>query len=130
MTKTIEPSSPRLTHFRVKADPIGRGPTWHSLSLVDVANPPPQLEGWTVAIRGAVVLFVSPRGWEQGTTARKLDGDITVIEIPRSDVRLVWAMGDVGGLEKLQRADVGPLVRIAQPMEVAAAIDSKEMGDA
>lgn len=137
MSTTTKPPDPqpalRLARFRVDTGhAIGIGPPFHSMGLVDCANPPANIEGWSVAIRGAAVFFVSPPGWQQGRSIRELTGrgPLTVIgPIPLQHVTLVWE-GDPQGVDKLQRVDVPPLARVVVPSEAPGrAIDSKELGD-
>lgn len=131
MTKPAENLTTRLLKFRVKCDVIGVGPSWHTLSLVDVAVPPPALEGWSIAVRGGSVLFLSPPGWtQQGAQDKAAPGEITAFEFARSEIRFVWRMSDSASIDKLSRFDIGPLRRAAQPAEVTTAIDAKDMGDA
>lgn len=131
MSKPTTDSPPRLVRFRVTAQYPGEGPSWHNLNVVDATNPPPALVGWSILVRGAAVFFVSPRGWTQGAPGNG-KGDARIIEIPRSDVMLVWAHEDaLAAVNGVQRIDIGPLERKSTPSgDAAMAIDPKELGDA
>ena len=120
----------RLLKFRVKCDPIGVGPTWHNLSLVDLANVPPALDGWTIRVRGGAVFFVSPKAWAvQGGADKPAADEETLIEFARSEVRFVWRSSDATACDKLSRFDIGPLKRLATPEDRARVVDAKELGD-
>ena len=128
-----EPPAPaiRLARFRVDHPVIGVGPAFHNKSLIDCSQPDPQLEGWSVLIRGAAVFFASPRGWKQGLSIRELNGKgpVTMIEVPRQHVSFVWECDDPSIVDKLQRFDSPPMAREAVASAPSAVIDSKDMGD-
>ena len=124
----------RLTHFRVEHGVIGRGPPFHSMSLIDVDQPDGRLVGWSIQIRGVQVFFLSPPGWEQGQNEhmRPGKGETTVIgPIPLLHVTCLWK-GDPSLIDKLQRYDHPPMQRAITAVSVdrSIAMDAKEMGDA
>jgi hypothetical protein len=102
---------------------------FQSTTYVDLANPPAQLLGWQICVRGAAVFLVSPAGWQQGKSAKGTDRK--VLEAPRAKCDLTWAIDDVKALDKdIQRYDSPVLERAARVRdEDEPVIDAKEVGD-
>lgn len=119
----------RLRWFRVKCEVVGIGPTWHNLSLVDMENVPPALDGWSIRVRGGGVFFVSPKGWHAHQADKSGTDEETLIEFARSEVRFVWKSNEGAACDKLSRFDV-TLKRAPVQSDTAVSIDPKELGDA
>jgi hypothetical protein len=130
---STEPTPPRLAAFKVMTGPTGEGPPLHSMGQCRVDEPNEHMIGWSIAVRGAAVFFVSPPGWTQSRPTKDPNGigERRILEFDRREVKFVWVGQDASAVDKLQRFDVGPMTRKALPSdERAVAIDSKDMGDA
>jgi hypothetical protein len=130
---STEPTPPRLAAFKVMTGPTGEGPPFHSMGQCRVDEPNEHMIGWSIAVRGAAVFFVSPPGWTQSKQTRDPNGtgERRILEFDRREVKFVWVGQDASAVDKLQRMDVGPMTRKALPSdERAPAVDPKDMGDA
>lgn len=126
MTKS-DPT-PRLVRFKIDHPPML--PPFNTLSWVQVANPPPVLDGWSLAIRGAAAFLISPRGWVHGSSSRAPNGPVSAIgPIPLAHVTLVWELEDAALVDKLQRYDLAPMKRAAVVPDEMPVLDAKEIGD-
>lgn len=124
-------TTPRLVRFRI--DHPSLPPPLNTFGTVTVDRPDARLEGWGLAVRGAAVFLISPRGW-QLSAARPLwnsSGPVTAIgPIPMAHVTLVWEGDDASIVDKLQRFDLPPMVKSAPAPEEKVVLDAKELGDA
>jgi hypothetical protein len=122
--------APRLVRFRL--DHPSLPPPMHTMGWITVNNPDYRMEGWSLAVRGAAVFLISPRGWKAGKHKNELDarGPITAIgPIPMAHVTLIWEGEALEFVDKLQRYDLSPMTKaVAAPDEPA--IDAKDLGDA
>lgn len=126
MTKS-DPT-PRLVRFRIDHPPML--PPFNTMSWVQVANPPPVLDGWGLAIRGAAAFLLSPKGWVHGGARSPGKGAVTAIgPIPLAHVTLVWEVDDPANVDKLQRYDLPPMTRAPVVPDEMPALDAKEIGD-
>ena len=133
MTDKQPPPTARLVGFHVRPEHPLPPPLQH-VGAVNVDDPPGNLAGWGVHIRGATMFLESPPGWATGKPPAQWDkrGDRTVIgPISLTHVTLKWQGASWEACEKLvQRYDL-PEMRPVRPAaaDQAKPIDPKELGD-
>lgn len=78
----------------------------------------PLLKGFTVRVRGPVILLVSPAGWVKGEPAGQRDpgGPSRTFEFPRSECQLEWE-GAID--EAVQKYDSPPIMTPAERQALA-----------
>lgn len=82
----------RLISISFKAIPRMPGVRPGDLATINCDKPSESLRGWRIAIRGQQAFFISPQGWlrDQNIKTRDIKGQVTVFEMPRTEVFLQW----------------------------------------
>lgn len=110
-----------------------------AMSEFKLDEPHEMSKHWTVSIRGASVLFISPPGWVKGRPWHEWDpnGARVVHEVPRTQCMLHWSgVPDVEAFAKsAAKYDSEPLGGPVPPIEqkpksLLEQLDSKDIGDA
>lgn len=131
MSKDPQPApAARLVSFRCA---VGQLPGGINLNqVVNTANPPGPLDGWSIRIRGASVFLITPRGWTRDRSSgsrHAFDGKAPckVFELPRQEFTFEWECDDMDAVDKMQRYDSAPMqFAKREPADVAA---DPTMGD-
>jgi hypothetical protein len=85
----------KLLEITFKTAPRIPGVRQSDLSQIRLTQPPEQLKGWRVSIRGATVFFISPPNWK--APGRPEVGKSTIHEVPRMNC-FFWWEGDASDL--------------------------------
>lgn len=131
------PSTARLVGFHVRPEHPLPPPLQH-VGAVNVDDPPGNLVGWGVHVRGATVFLESPPGWvEHKATNKHIDhcnknGPRRIFgPIALANVTLVWEGPSWEAIEKaMSRYDLPEVRRkLREPADEVRGIDPKELGD-
>ncbi len=115
-------SIPRMPGFRAG-----------DICVIESAKPQAFL-GWRVSIRGERVFFVSPPGWEAGSTKVRAGGPVTIFETSRIEVTFQWSGNELeietilkGG--KYDSEPLGPPPELAKPKSLLDQVPASQLGD-
>lgn len=132
------PGAPTLLTVTFTETPRLPGVRAGEMSSIELDKPHEALKHWRLAVRGASVFLISPRGWRQGKKRHEWDdnGANIVHEIPRALCVFQWSgspdLIDIVAKGKYDSPPFGgPLPdreKLAPPPEPE--IDPKDLGDA
>lgn len=119
-------AAPKMTG--VRSGPLGE---------INLSNE--QLRGWQIIVKGAMVVFVSPKGWKSGKLPREWDrenGPVTVHESPRASCHLQWETDSTDPQEIAAAIAKGIVTEIGKPFEAheietpqPRPLDPRDVGD-
>ena len=128
---TDKPTTARLVGFHVRADHPLPPPLQH-VGLVRVDDPPGNLAGWGVEVRGSTMFLISPPGWKTGLAPAqwRKDGDRTFFgPISLVNVTLIWQGASADAVDKAQRYSLPEMRAVRATTAEGPAIPPSQMGD-